>query len=55
MTDLGPNTLNLAKELTLKAMETGLIKVLGEAANSPEESAKAVATFYNTLLESLKR
>jgi hypothetical protein len=54
MTDLGSYVLNLVKELTLKAMETGLIKADREAANKSEESAKAVATFYNTLLESLK-
>ena len=54
MSDYGTFKLSLVKELTLKAMETGILKVPELEACKPDESAKAVADFFNALLKSIK-
>lgn len=54
MNDYSTFKLNLVKDLTLEAMETGLLKAENTAETNPEESAKAVAAFFNALLQSIK-
>lgn len=54
MNDYSTFKLNLVKELTLEAMEAGLLKAENTAETNPEESAKAVAAFFNALLQSIK-
>lgn len=53
MNDYGSSRVDLAKELTLKAMEAGLLTVSADDA-TPEEKAKTVADFFNMLLQSIK-
>ena len=53
MNDYGSSMVNLAKELTLKAMEAGLLTASADDA-TPEEKAKTVADFFNMLLQSIK-
>lgn len=45
--------ISLARELTLKAMEAGLLTASADDA-TPEEKAKTVADFFNALLQSIK-
>lgn len=54
MKEYGSFELGLAKEITLKAMEVGILKAANSAESKPEESAKAIASFFNELLQSIK-
>lgn len=54
MNDYSTFKLSLVKELTLKAMEAGLLKAENTEETNPEESTKAVAAFFNALLQSIK-
>ena len=46
--------IELSKELTLKAIEQGLLKVSPVEAENSETAGKRVADFYNAILENLK-
>lgn len=44
----------VSKELTLKAIEHGLLRVVPIETEKPEIAGKKVADFYNAILENLK-
>ncbi len=44
----------IAKELTLKAMEEGMLKVVPVEAEKPDVAGKKIAEFYNAVLQNLK-
>lgn len=45
--------IEVAKELTLKALDCGLLKVSPETLKSQEETGKAIADLFNAILKTI--